>query len=43
MSTYLVAFIVSNLVETENTQYVRGAGSPRVTIWTRSEVAEMTG
>lgn len=43
MSTYLVAFIVSNLVLTPNPVDVNQSGKPRVAIYTRNEVASMTG
>lgn len=39
MSTYLVAFIVSNLV---NTNASRFDVAPRINVWTRPEVADMT-
>ncbi|XP_055677770.1 aminopeptidase N isoform X2 [Lutzomyia longipalpis] len=41
MSTYLVAFIVSNLVESNTTTPLSGA--PRIRVWSRPEMSDMTG
>lgn len=42
MSTYLAAFIVSNLVVSNHTTE-RDGTLPEIKIWTRREVTDMTG
>ncbi|XP_059621978.1 aminopeptidase N isoform X2 [Phlebotomus argentipes] len=41
MSTYLVAFIVSDLVESNTTSALQD--SPRIRVWSRPEMSDMTG
>ncbi|GAB0092441.1 Aminopeptidase [Sergentomyia squamirostris] len=41
MSTYLVAFIVSDLVQSNNTTPLHDA--PRIRVWSRPEMSDMTG
>lgn len=43
MSTYLVAFIVSDLVIANVTNLPLSSNLPRINIWTRKEVADMAG
>lgn len=42
MSTYLVAFMVTNLVKTNTTQSLGNPSGPEINIWSRKEVADMT-
>lgn len=43
MSTYLVAFIVSNLVNAnEANQKIQLSSLPQINVWTRPEVTDMT-
>lgn len=42
MSTYLVAFIVSDLVKTNSSLGESSDSMPAINIWTRPEVADMT-
>lgn len=43
MSTYLVAFIVSDLVIANVTNLPLSSNLPRINIWTRKDVADMAG
>lgn len=43
MSTYLVAFMASNLVKTNASETaIKNAKLPQINIWSRKEVADMT-
>lgn len=42
MSTYLVAFMATNLVKTNASTAIKDAKLPQINIWSRKEVADMT-
>lgn len=42
MSTYIVAFIVSNLVKAEINRDVIDSNLPKISMWSRKEVTNMT-